>query len=152
MKGYKIKCPKCGKSIEVSFAPTKSLWEPTYDIDNPITYTAKTIQCPHCYNLYASFIPKTIEEFCSPQPPTCFHCGKHLTTEDDLLVVHTLTAEKPATYEYAGYKDNEPVYRKVKDKQPETKHRYIFCSIDCYHEYLRKYGFKFEGAFQYTEY
>jgi len=151
VRGYKIKCPKCGKNIGVSFATTKPLWEPIPDIDYSMPPTAKRIQCPHCY-LCVDVIPKTIEEFCSPQPPNCLHCGKNLTTEDNLVVLHTLASKKPATYEYAGYKDNEPVYRKVKDKQPETKHRYIFCSIDCYHEYLRKYGFKFEGAFQYTEY
>ena len=151
MRGYKIKCPKCGKNIGVSFATTKPLWEPIPDIDYSMPPTAKRIQCPHCY-LCVDVIPKTIEEFCSPQPPNCLHCGKNLTTEDNLVVLHTLASKKPAVYEYAGYKDGEPVYRRVSEPVPETERRYFFCSIKCYYDFLDNYGLRPDEVLLYIDY
>jgi len=143
----KIKCPRCGGEIEVPLRVNKPLQDPRCNSMSVLS-DVETIRCAYCGFVY-SFIPYTVEEATGYVSPTCLYCGKPLNElDEDLQIVAIYTREdpKPTKYEFAGYRNGEEIYRKIREEEPEKIHKYFFCSIDCYYVFLDLYGFAFKGT------
>ncbi len=130
MKGSKVFCHRCGRTVVIPFVEKRSLSIPSSGIDPSPLAQAEKAKCPYC-GFELEQIPYTIEEFfCLSYGGAveliCYNCGKSLENYDDILVLHTHEDAKPAEYELEASLAPDKLYRKVKEAEPEKEHRYFF--------------------------